>query len=77
MSQRRSQRSTAPADEELDPALDGAVTECVRYVLCRESSKIPLKRAEIVKHLNTTFQISSNQVNKIVAEANKILKTVL
>lgn len=73
MSQRRGNRSTA---EESEANLDDAIKECVRFIVCREGSKIPIKRAEIVKHLNTTCQTLANQVNTVIVEANKTLKRV-
>ncbi|XP_060804903.1 non-structural maintenance of chromosomes element 3 homolog isoform X2 [Amyelois transitella] len=73
MSQRRTNRSTADAEESVD---EEAVTECVRYIICRESSKFPIKRAEILKHLTTTTQTPANQVKSVLVEANKILKQV-
>lgn len=71
MSQRRQNRSQA--EEGIG---DDVVNECVRFIICREGSKIPIKRPEIIKHLTTTCQISSNQINKIIIEANKVLKRV-
>ncbi|KAJ2940399.1 hypothetical protein O0L34_g82 [Tuta absoluta] len=74
MSQRRANRSSAV--EEDDGSLDTAVNECVRFVLCREGSKIPFKRAEIGKHLHATCETSLGDVNRVVTKANKILKEV-
>ncbi|XP_059048738.1 non-structural maintenance of chromosomes element 3 homolog [Achroia grisella] len=71
MSQRRQNISM-----ETEENLGGAINECVRYIVIREGSKIPIKRAEIAKHLNSTCQTPSNQVNSVVIEANKILKKV-
>lgn len=73
MSQRKSNRSTP---EESNPNLEDHIKECVRFIVCREGSKIPIKRAEIVKHLANTCQTSPNQVNAVIIEANKTLKRV-
>ncbi|XP_053611161.1 non-structural maintenance of chromosomes element 3 homolog isoform X2 [Plodia interpunctella] len=73
MSQRRANRSTVDSEETVD---EDAVNECVRFIVCREGSKIPIKRAEIMKHLSATTQIPGNQVKSILVEANKILKKV-
>uniref|UniRef100_A0A1E1W4G7 MAGE domain-containing protein n=1 Tax=Pectinophora gossypiella TaxID=13191 RepID=A0A1E1W4G7_PECGO len=75
MSQRRSNRP-AVTEEEDDPSLDRAINECVRYIFCREGSKIPFKRAEIAKHLNTTCQTNAGEVNSVISRANTILKRV-
>ncbi|KAM3957934.1 non-structural maintenance of chromosomes element 3 homolog [Aphomia sociella] len=72
MTQRRNRSNT----EEVDVNVESAINECVRYIICREGSKIPIKRAEIAKHLNSTCQTPSNQVNTVIIEANKILKRV-
>lgn len=73
MSQRRNRQSNAEVDVS---ALEDAIKECVRYIICREGSKIPIKRSEVSKHLNATCQTSPNQVNSVLIEANKILKRV-
>lgn len=52
------------------------VNECVRFIVCREGCKIPIKRAEIIKHITTSNQISVSQINKVIIEANKVLKNV-
>ncbi|XP_041982321.1 non-structural maintenance of chromosomes element 3 homolog [Aricia agestis] len=72
MSQRRSRASN---EVDLSPLQD-AIKECVRFVVCREGSKLPIKRAEIIKHINTNNQTPANQVNVVIVEANKILKRV-
>ncbi|XP_026754710.2 non-structural maintenance of chromosomes element 3 homolog [Galleria mellonella] len=73
MSQRRVNRSNT---EEVEENIESAINECVRYIVIREGSKIPIKRAEIAKHLNSTCQTPSNQVNSVIIEANKVLKRV-
>ncbi|KAG6447480.1 non-structural maintenance of chromosomes element 3 homolog [Manduca sexta] len=73
MSKRKSNKSIADVDV---PDLKEAVIECVRFIVCREGSKIPIKRAEVVKHLETTCSTPSNLVNKVVLEANNTLKRV-
>lgn len=73
MSQRRNRQSNAEVDVS---ALEDAIKECVRYIICREGSKIPIKRSEVSKHLSATCQTSPNQVNSVLIEANKILKRV-
>ncbi|CAB3234387.1 unnamed protein product [Arctia plantaginis] len=74
MSQRKvnKSRDTRPDISELEPA----IKECVRYILCREGGKIPIKRGDINKHLNTVCQTPQNQVSAIIVEANKVLKKV-
>lgn len=77
MSQRRPNRSTANiAEEDDDLALDEAVKECVRYIFYREGNKTPFKRADIVKHLSTTCQTPSGDVNTVISRANQVLKKV-
>lgn len=77
MSQRRANRTVNTSNsEEIEATLEDAINECVRFITCREGSKIPIKRAEIIKHLNTTCQTPANQVNTVVIEANKVLKRV-
>ncbi|KOB67126.1 MAGE-like protein 2, partial [Operophtera brumata] len=71
MSQRRSNRSQA--DEDV-PDLAEPIKECVRFIVCREGSKIPIRRSEIVKHLVTVCQTPSNQINNVVLGANNLLK---
>ncbi|XP_013180075.1 PREDICTED: melanoma-associated antigen G1-like [Papilio xuthus] len=73
MSQRRQIRTSAV--EEITTS-DRAVIECVRYIFSREGSKIPIKRAEILKYLQSTCETSTNQISSIMVEANKVLKTV-
>lgn len=73
MSQRRSNRSQDAEDVQ---NLEEAIKECVRYIVCREGSKIPIKRFEIVKHLGTVCQTPANQINNVVVGANNILKKV-
>ncbi|CAH4029892.1 unnamed protein product [Pieris brassicae] len=53
-----------------------AVTECVRYILCREGSKVPIKRSEIKDYLSTSSQISQNDMNTIILEAERVLKKI-
>lgn len=74
MSQRRN-RSLQEFDANA-PGVREAIEECVRYIFYREGSKIPIKRAEIIKHLASTCQTSPNQVNTFISEANKLLKKV-
>ncbi|XP_038222285.1 non-structural maintenance of chromosomes element 3 homolog [Zerene cesonia] len=62
-------------EESLDN-LGDAINECVRYILCREGSKIPIKRVDIIKFLNSTCQVSTNQVNSIIRESETILKQI-
>uniref|UniRef100_A0A2A4K7V2 MAGE domain-containing protein n=1 Tax=Heliothis virescens TaxID=7102 RepID=A0A2A4K7V2_HELVI len=82
MSQRRTKRSTQAEQDRSTSAepdisdLEESIKECVRYIICREGSKIPIKRAEIIKHLNTTCQTPSNMVKTILVEADKIIKRV-
>lgn len=73
MSQRRLNRSVEPEDI---TQLDRAIKECVRYIFYREGSKIPIKRPEILKHLDVVCQTPANRVNTVLLEANKVLKTV-
>lgn len=73
MSQRRINRTHT--DEDLSH-LEDAIKECVRFIFCREGSKIPIKRTEIIKHLTTACETPNNQVNKVIAEADKTLKKV-
>ncbi|XP_014364449.2 non-structural maintenance of chromosomes element 3 homolog [Papilio machaon] len=73
MSQRRHIRTSAVEDT---TTLDRAVTECVRYIFSREGSKIPIKRAEILKYLQNACETTSNQISSVMVEANKVLKTV-
>ncbi|XP_068617932.1 non-structural maintenance of chromosomes element 3 homolog [Battus philenor] len=72
MSQRRQNRTVG---EDISVA-ENAIKECVRYIFYREGSKIPIKRSEILKHLQNVCETPSNQVNTVIAEANKVLKTV-
>lgn len=78
MSQRNPNRAqieeTANVAEQL--LLDEAVKECVRYIFCREGNKIPIKRVDIAKHLNTTCQTPSGDVSSVISKANQVLKTV-
>jgi uncharacterized Rmd1/YagE family protein len=79
MSQRRNRTINSSNDEvdteaHTDPGLKNAVQECVRYLFCRERSKIPIKRTEILKHLLNTCQTPANQVNNVIVEANRVLK---
>lgn len=73
MSQRRSNRTQS--DDNISD-LENAIKECVRFIVCREGSKIPFKRAEIIKHLTTTCETPTSQVNKVIVEADKKLKKV-
>lgn len=73
MSQRRNNRSSNDTNFE---NMEESIQECVRYIICREGSKLPIKRAEILKHLSTVCQTTSNQINTVIIEANKILKNV-
>ncbi|KAJ0174442.1 hypothetical protein K1T71_009550 [Dendrolimus kikuchii] len=68
-----SRANSSRAEEEVNPDV---VNECVRYIISREGCKIPIKRAEIIKHLTTSNQIATSQINKVIIEANKILKYV-
>lgn len=74
MSQRRSNRARSDDDE---PSLDEAIDKCVRFIVNRESSKIPLKRADILKMLGTASEIPSNKINSVIVGANRKLKQVL
>lgn len=65
-------RDSRPDISECEPA----IKECVRYILCREGGKIPIKRADINKHLNNVCQTPQNQVSGVISEANKVLKKV-
>lgn len=79
MSQRRSTRAAVPAaliEEEEDNSLEEAVNECARYILCREASKIPIKRANIIKHLATVCQTPSGDVSRVISRTNKLLEKV-
>nr|XP_021186038.2 non-structural maintenance of chromosomes element 3 homolog [Helicoverpa armigera] len=85
MSQRRTKRSTQASQAEQDRSTiaetdvsdhEDSIKECVRYIICREGSKIPIKRAEIIKHLSTTCQTPSNLVKTVLVEADRILKRV-
>ncbi|GBP56325.1 Non-structural maintenance of chromosomes element 3 homolog [Eumeta japonica] len=75
MSRRRTNKS-ALASQDVNPEIDDAVQECVRYILCREGSKLPIKRVDLLKHLSGICQTSSGEINVIVAESNKVLKRV-
>ena len=74
MSQRRGNRSTNVEPDVSE--LEEAIKECVHYILCREGSKIPIKRGEIIKHLNATCETATSQVNRVLSEADKVLKRV-
>ncbi|KAI8439830.1 hypothetical protein MSG28_013497 [Choristoneura fumiferana] len=78
MSQRRSTRAGAPAapieEEEDDSSLEEAVNECTRYILCREASKLPIKRADIAKHLATVCQTPSGVVSRVILRTDKLLE---
>ncbi|KAH9640303.1 hypothetical protein HF086_001655, partial [Spodoptera exigua] len=73
MSQRRTRQSNAEVDVS---ELEDGIKECVRYIICREGSKIPIKKGDVSKHLSATCQTPSNHVNTVLIEANKILKRV-
>ncbi|VVC88625.1 unnamed protein product [Leptidea sinapis] len=60
----------------LEARTQDAVKECVRYIICREGSKIPIKRIEIIKHLQNTYQTSTNHINTVILEADKLLKKI-
>lgn len=75
MSQRRSNRSREEP-EDLSH-LEDSIKECVRFMLCREGSKVPIKRSEVNKHLSTVCQTASNQINTVIIEASKVLKRVI
>ncbi|XP_026495717.2 non-structural maintenance of chromosomes element 3 homolog [Vanessa tameamea] len=53
-----------------------AVNECVRYILCQEGSKIPIKHCDIRKHLEDNFGAPRNLIKNIITNANNILKNV-
>ncbi|RVE48028.1 hypothetical protein evm_007340 [Chilo suppressalis] len=76
MSQRRANRTNTTNEEEISMHLEDAIKECVRFIICREGSKKPIKRAEISSHLNTTCQTPNNQINTVMIEANKLLKRI-
>ncbi|CAK1587234.1 unnamed protein product [Parnassius mnemosyne] len=73
MSQKRQSKNNESIN---NTDLKSAVKECVRYIFCREGSKIPIKRAEILKHIQSVCETPSNQVNNVIVEANNVLKTV-
>lgn len=73
MSQRRQIRRNTVEDT---TTLDRAAVECVRYVFSREGSKLPIKRTEILKYLQNVCETPSNQINSVMVEANKVLKSV-
>ncbi|XP_022116037.1 non-structural maintenance of chromosomes element 3 homolog [Pieris rapae] len=70
----RKEGSTSRVEE--SPNTTNAVPECVRYILCREGSKVPIKRSEIKDYLSTSSQISQNDMNSIILEAERILKKI-
>ncbi|CAG9129551.1 unnamed protein product [Plutella xylostella] len=76
MSQPRSRASRAAEEADADPDLGEAINECARFLICREGSKIPIKRAEIQKFLAPNFQIPSNRINVVISEANKLIRKV-
>ncbi|XP_046969309.1 non-structural maintenance of chromosomes element 3 homolog [Vanessa cardui] len=53
-----------------------AVNECVRYILSREGSKIPIKQCDIRKHLEDNFNAPRNLMKNIISSANNVLKNV-
>lgn len=74
MSQKRVKR---PSNTAIDYSeIEDSVKECVRFIVCREGSKIPIKRSEIIKHLSTVCETPSNHTNAVIIEANKVLKRV-
>ncbi|XP_075980384.1 non-structural maintenance of chromosomes element 3 homolog [Anticarsia gemmatalis] len=75
MSQRRANRSRGGDTDDV-AGLEDSIKECVRFILCKEGSKIPIKRGEILKHLSTVCQTATNLVNIVIIEANKVLKNV-
>lgn len=77
MSQPRSRASRAAEEADADPDLGEAINECARFLICREGSKIPIKRAEIQKFLAPNFQIPSNRINVVISEANKLIRKVI
>lgn len=60
----------------LTPEISQAAKECVRYIVCREGSKIPIKRSDIIKNIASAADVPSNQINTVVTQANKLLKKV-
>ncbi|CAK1555544.1 unnamed protein product [Leptosia nina] len=56
--------------------IEGTIHECVHFILCREGSKIPIKRSEIKDHLNTTCQMPPSEINGIIVQAEKLLKRI-
>ncbi|XP_047521477.1 non-structural maintenance of chromosomes element 3 homolog [Pieris napi] len=71
----RKEGSTSRVEESLNTNTN-AVTECVRYILCREGSKVPIKRSEIKDYLSTSSQISQNDMNSIILESERVLKKI-
>ncbi|XP_063537588.1 non-structural maintenance of chromosomes element 3 homolog [Cydia strobilella] len=92
MSKRKRQRSLPPTQNasslssaSLDDGSDeedhvhniqNAVKECARYILSREGSKIPIKKADIAKHLATACQTPPQHVSGVISAAEKLLKKV-
>ncbi|XP_050347844.1 melanoma-associated antigen F1-like [Nymphalis io] len=60
--------------ESLSPNV--TVQECVRYILSREGSKIPIKQGDIRKYLEENYGVSRNLYKNIIIEANNVLKNV-
>ncbi|XP_072944940.1 non-structural maintenance of chromosomes element 3 homolog [Epargyreus clarus] len=70
MTQRRSLPSQTGACRNED------VIACVRYILCREGSKLPIPRVDIANHLKSTCDTPKNDVNNVIAAADKHLRNV-
>ncbi|OWR53949.1 Melanoma antigen protein 2 [Danaus plexippus plexippus] len=53
-----------------------AVNGCVRYILCREGSKIPIKRSDIINHISETGKVTKQNAINVFNAAQKELKKV-
>ncbi|CAG9564478.1 unnamed protein product [Danaus chrysippus] len=53
-----------------------AVYGCVRYILCREGSKIPIKRSDIINHISETCKVTKQNASHVFIAAQNELKRV-
>ncbi|XP_045774999.1 non-structural maintenance of chromosomes element 3 homolog isoform X2 [Maniola jurtina] len=70
-----SQRRTINRSQSENSCPAEAVNECVKFLVCREGSKKPIRQADIEKHLTDVLQTPVNK-KLVIENANKVLKHV-
>lgn len=56
--------------------IDKVALECARFIICCEGSKSSIRKANIIKHLESTENMPSKFYKQVIQKTEEILKRV-